>query len=100
MPARYIQAIFKQYHLFTKSQEAQQAAAGEEMMEELEDGSIGGSPGLPASKNTSSEGKILNIREQQIKKIKESIAASKTGNPEEIYQLNKANKETNNHNSS
>ena len=70
MPFRYTQAIYRQYHLFTKSQEAQQSAAAEDMMEELEDGSMGTGGGSAAKH------KNKGVREQQIAQIQRNIAES------------------------
>jgi hypothetical protein len=94
LPARYIQAIFRQYHLFTKSQEAQQAAASEDMMEELEDGSMAPVSGSANGNNNSNEDrKLTTIREQQLANIRKAIASSGSTDPDAIYMLNIANKE-------
>ena len=65
MPFRYTHAIYRQYHLFTKSQEAQQSAAAEDMMEELEDGVPGG--------GSAANHKKMTVREQQMLEIKNNL---------------------------
>lgn len=91
LPVRYTQAIFKQYHIFSQSQEAQQAAASEDMMEELEDGAMGFGGAETGSGNKTAPVN-LNIRAEQIKKIRESIQASHSTDPEQIYLNNMASK--------
>lgn len=88
MPARYIQAIYNQYHLFTKSQEAQQAAASEEMMEELEDGAMYGGGSPRSNKKETKKEDMMSVREQQLKTIRENIARAQSEDPEVIYRNN------------
>ena len=40
MPVRYVQSIYKQYTLFLKDSKAQEGAAAEDMIEELEDSAM------------------------------------------------------------
>ena len=58
-------------------------------MEELEDSAIYGSPAGGGSKSdTKKPDNIINIREQQLKKIRENMAAAQSEDPEIIYQNN------------
>lgn len=70
MPSRYIHTIYKQYTIFLKDQDAQKAAAAEDMMEEIEDG--GGSMAGVKTNNAGSNNK-LTAREEQIKQIQDNI---------------------------
>ena len=85
LPARYLHAIFKQYHLFSKNQEAQQAAAAEDMVEELEDGAAVGA--VPSSSNNERpmSKPMMSAREEQLKKIREIMANANSTDPEDIY---------------
>ena len=73
LPARYIQSIYKQYTLFIKDQAAQQAAAAEDMIEEMEDGSYISSG--RSSKNIKNQTN-LTPREEQILAIQKTIEGS------------------------
>lgn len=58
MPVRYIQTIYKQYTIFLKDKQAQENAAAEDVLEELEDGAMMGGGSRPqASINTNEETK-------------------------------------------
>lgn len=101
LPARYIQAIYNQYSIFAKSQEAQQAAASEDIVEELEDGGMGyGGSVAPAKESKEvNQNNLASVREQQLKKIRENIAAAQSSDPDIIYLNNIKNKSTNNNSS-
>ena len=68
MPNRYIQSIYKQYTLFLKDQKAQESAAAEDMIEELEDG--GGTIMGPTNNGSNSN---VSPREEQIAAIHRNI---------------------------
>lgn len=81
MPARYIQSIYKQYTLFIKDQQAQQSAAAEDMIEELEDG--GGMMGAPSAKKQNPNQPQLTPREEQLRAIHQNIQNGMIDNPPE-----------------
>ena len=70
MPARYVQAIYKQYSLFLKDQKAQEAAAAEDVIEELEDGAMAGTPRTRSTRQPKSN---LTAR-QKLMQMQQNIA--------------------------
>ena len=96
MPVRYTQSIYKQYTIFLKDQDAQKAAAAEDMVEELEDGGgFGGGISYNNAKKSSSNSNqnMISIREQQLAAIKANLAKGETqqnaeGRPADDPQTN------------
>ncbi|MBR6289306.1 MAG: hypothetical protein IKR19_08225 [Acholeplasmatales bacterium] len=76
LPVRYTQSIYKQYTIFLKDQEAQKAAAAEDMMEELEDGGMSGGISYNNAKHPpkTNSNNMVSIREEQLAAIRRNLA--------------------------
>ena len=85
LPVRYVQSIYKQYTIFLKDQEAQRAAAAEDMMDELEDGGMSGGISHNNAKHPpTSNDNMVSIREQQLAAIRKNLAKAEEQSGEDF----------------